>query len=146
MVKFFYGVIFCLCVFFAGSYFAGFTPLLLVWVYFLLSLITYIFYAIDKKASIKGRWRVPESRLHLLAFLGGWPGAFMAQQQLRHKTQKQPFSIIFSVMTFVNIALLAVLHSPWGLVAVHKVVAVTSQSLMVIGAQGYWVRGLIGYF
>jgi uncharacterized membrane protein YsdA (DUF1294 family) len=146
MVKFFYGLVASLGIFLAGAYFAGFTPLLLVWAYFLWSLTAYIFYAIDKKSSMRGRWRVPENRLHLLAFLGGWPGAIVAQQQLRHKTQKKSFIVIFSLMMLANITVLAALHSPWGLAIVHKIVAFFTQNAIALGAKGYWVRGLIGYF
>jgi uncharacterized membrane protein YsdA (DUF1294 family) len=54
----------------------------------LLSLITYLAYWHDKRrAQVAGR-RVRERTLHLLECAGGWPGAFVAQQLLRHKTAK----------------------------------------------------------
>lgn len=60
-----------------------------------MSALTFAVYAIDKAAARRHAWRVPESTLHLLALLGGWPGAVLAQQALRHKTRKQPFRRIF---------------------------------------------------
>ncbi len=48
-------------------------------------------YAQDKEAAQLGNRRIPENTLHVMAFLGGWPAAWLAQQKLRHKTQKQPF-------------------------------------------------------
>ena len=37
----------------------------------------------------------PERTLHLLALLGGWPGAILARRRFRHKTMKVPFLIAF---------------------------------------------------
>ncbi|MGO2242531.1 MAG: DUF1294 domain-containing protein, partial [Halomonas sp.] len=63
--------------------------------YAVVSAIAYITYAIDKKAAIKNRRRVSEKTLHLLGVMGGWPGALLAQQRLRHKTQKTAFQVTF---------------------------------------------------
>ncbi|OJA04199.1 DUF1294 domain-containing protein [Halomonas sp. QHL1] len=72
--------------------------------YALISVIAYITYAIDKKAAIKNRRRVSEKSLHLLGLVGGWPGALLAQQQLRHKTQKTAFQVTFWLTVVVNLA------------------------------------------
>ena len=69
-----------------------------------LSLLTYMVYWIDKSAAQNGNWRTSEKTLHLLALVGGWPGAMVAQQKLRHKTQKQPFRSIFWLTVIANIA------------------------------------------
>ncbi|WP_240919963.1 DUF1294 domain-containing protein [Paraglaciecola sp. 20A4] len=95
----------------AGSYGLGMTPLMLGLLYALLSLSAYVFYKKDKVAAIKGNWRVPEQTLHLLALFGGWPGAIIAQQRLRHKTQKVPFRVIFWLTLVVNVGLLVSLHT-----------------------------------
>jgi len=63
-----------------------------------------VVYAIDKRAARKNRWRIPEAQLHLLALLGGWPGAIIAQQVLRHKSVKPLFRIIFWISVGLNIA------------------------------------------
>jgi len=76
-----------------------------------LSLITYLIYWWDKSAARNGRWRTPETTLHLVAVLGGWPGALIAQQVLRHKTQKQPFRWVFWLTVLANIALLGLLST-----------------------------------
>lgn len=42
----------------------------------------------DKHSAVTGRWRMPETTLHGIELLGGWPGTLVAQQLLRHKTRK----------------------------------------------------------
>lgn len=69
-----------------------------------MSIATYLIYWLDKSAARKGYWRTPEITLHFLAVVGGWPGALIAQQTLRHKTQKQPFRWVFWLTVLVNIA------------------------------------------
>lgn len=69
-------------------------------------------YWFDKHAAIQRTARIRESTLHLLALLGGWPGAYAAQKVLRHKTVKQPFQAIFLVCVVVNIAGLILYSSP----------------------------------
>lgn len=71
-------------------------------VYGVLSLLCFIVYAIDKSAAVNGRWRTPESTLHLLALAGGWPGAILAQQWLRHKSSKLAFRIVFWCSVALN--------------------------------------------
>lgn len=82
--------------------------------YAVLSLITFFAYWKDKAAALAGRWRTPESTLHALAVLGGWPGAILAQQWLRHKSSKAQFQLIFWLTVVLNVAALVWLHSPWG--------------------------------
>ena len=81
--------------------------------YGVLSLITFFAYWKDKAAAQAGRWRTPESTLHALALLGGWPGAIFAQQWLRHKSSKSGFQAVFWLTVLLNVAALVWLHSPW---------------------------------
>lgn len=67
------------------------------------SLITFVVYAVDKRAAAMGRRRVSENSLHLLAFAGGWPGAIIAQQMLRHKTAKRSFRRVFWLTVATNV-------------------------------------------
>lgn len=92
----------------------GFLPRLILWAYLGMSLVTFAFYAMDKAAAKKGSQRTPESSLHTLALLGGWPGALYAQQLLRHKSRKQPFRSVFWVTLALNIAGLGYLVSDYG--------------------------------
>lgn len=72
--------------------------------YLLLSLTTYFTYMVDKDAAEQKAWRVSEANLHILALVGGWPGATLAQQFLRHKSKKMEFRVIHWLVTFINIA------------------------------------------
>ena len=78
----------------------------------IINVMTYWFYAQDKEAAQINQRRVPENTLHILAFLGGWPAAWLAQQRLRHKTQKQPFRKIYFCTIVFNILLILWLISP----------------------------------
>ncbi len=69
-------------------------PLPLI-VYGVMSIITLILYQADKQRAQHGQWRVAENMLHLAELLGGWPGALMAQYNLRHKNAKFSYQLIF---------------------------------------------------
>ena len=67
-----------------------------------ITVITWFIYFYDKKRAESGEWRVPESTLHLLEILGGWPSAFVAQRWLRHKTAKTSFKIVFWLIVLIH--------------------------------------------
>ena len=66
------------------------------------SLAAFMLYARDKLSAIRGGWRIPESTLHLVEAVGGWPGAYLAQQTMRHKTVKTSYQVTY-----------------WGIVSMH---------------------------
>lgn len=75
----------------------------LVLLYPVLSLLIFLLYAFDKRAAKAGKRRIAENTLHLLALLGGWPGALIAREKLRHKSQKQPFKSVLWLTILLNI-------------------------------------------
>jgi uncharacterized membrane protein YsdA (DUF1294 family)/cold shock CspA family protein len=81
---------------------AGKLPAVVFGAYVCLSFITFIAYAVDKSAARNNRWRTAERTLHLLALAGGWPGALVAQQLLRHKSKKESFRMAFWLTVLVN--------------------------------------------
>lgn len=81
-------------------------------VYLGASVVTFAVYAIDKAAATRRNRRTPEKTLHLLALAGGWPGALLAQQWLRHKSVKAEFRAIFWVTVVCNIVVFVVACSP----------------------------------
>ena len=77
----------------------------LIWMS-IMSLITFANYGWDKRCARLDRRRIPESRLHLCAALGGWPGAIAGRNFFRHKTQKVGFTFITAVIVLVHSILL----------------------------------------
>ena len=92
----------------------GRMPINLVLLYLGGSILTFILYAYDKSKAKRGAWRTPESTLHLFALAGGWPGAAIAQQTLRHKSQKKEFRFVFWLTVIANFCALAWLMSSRG--------------------------------
>ncbi|PPC76122.1 DUF1294 domain-containing protein [Pokkaliibacter plantistimulans] len=88
---------------------SGRLPVWLALCYLLLSLATFMVYAWDKRAARRQAWRTQESTLHLLALLGGWPGALCAQRWLRHKSSKGSFQWVFWLTVVVNMLALLLL-------------------------------------
>ncbi|WP_192891752.1 DUF1294 domain-containing protein [Vibrio bathopelagicus] len=108
--------------------FAESSKAVLVW-YLVVGVVTFFVYAKDKRAAINGNWRVPEKTLHILSVAGGWLGALIAQDKLRHKTQKQPFRSIYWLTVAVNVAAFVWTLTPSG------------QAIF-----GRWLSDLVGYF
>jgi uncharacterized membrane protein YsdA (DUF1294 family) len=87
-------------------------PLWVVGFYLVTSLICFMLYSVDKRRARFGGWRVSERTLLLWGCIGGWPGAIVAQQKLRHKTQKVRFRQAFWATVIVNVGLFVVLSTP----------------------------------
>ena len=96
------------------SVFLGKMPILILGLYIIASLATFLWYAKDKSAARKGAWPTPESTLHLMSLVGGWPGALIARQMLRHKSKKRPFRIIFWITVMMNCGAFTWLFTPEG--------------------------------
>jgi uncharacterized membrane protein YsdA (DUF1294 family) len=80
-----------------------------------LSLIAFLAYAIDKRRAVHSattsafRGRIPERTLHLLALLGGWPGALLAARLFHHKTRKLSFRLVTWLIVTLHLALVSYL-------------------------------------
>ncbi len=89
--------------YFRTSIFTGKTVLLfLVFQAISINICTFIAYGVDKRAAIKGGWRVPENSLHMLEFLGGWIGAWLGQKFFHHKTKKRSFQNTYRLMIILE--------------------------------------------
>lgn len=83
------------------------TNWIVVLLYFgLISALTFGMYWQDKQRAQKDGWRISENTLHAFEFAGGWPVAYLAQQKLRHKTQKKSYRIVY-----------------WAIVGLHQYIA-----------------------
>lgn len=74
-----------------------------------LSFLSFVLYGIDKQAARSRLWRIPENQLHVIALLGGWPGALLAQSFFNHKTRKRSFQGLFLLCVLINVIALAFL-------------------------------------
>ena len=77
---------------------------MLVGYYVGVSLLTFMAYGYDKNRAASQGWRVPESTLHMLSLLGGWPGALVGQQVFRHKRRKGSFMVVFWLTAILHCA------------------------------------------
>ena len=71
---------------------------------FVMSVVTFTAYGLDKRRSANGSRRIPEQTLHIMALLGGWPGALLGQRQFRHKTKKLSFLTVFWCVVVLHVA------------------------------------------
>ncbi|MFQ6334214.1 DUF1294 domain-containing protein [Methylophilus sp. 3sh_L] len=89
------------------SWLTGQLPQLYLWPYLIASALTLIIYRQDKIAAKNKQRRTPEMTLHVLALMGGWPGAVLAQTVFHHKSKKTSFQRLFWLTIFLNCVLLA---------------------------------------
>lgn len=89
-------------------------PLAVIVTYLIASSITFAAYARDKSAARRNTWRVKERTLHLLSLCCGWPGALIAQQYLRHKSQKISFRVVLVGTILINTGLFLGLFTAQG--------------------------------
>ena len=64
---------------------------------------------LDKKRSIKGQWRIPESRFFITALLLGSLGILLGMKLFRHKTKHWYFNAVNIVGILWQIGLIAFL-------------------------------------
>lgn len=109
-----YTVAFVFFIVVGGSVLVTGLPLSILIAYLAVSLVTFAAYARDKFAAQRGRWRTSEATLQLLSLAGGWPGAMVAQQMLRHKSRKRSFLAVFWLAVVLNCAAFAWIHTEDG--------------------------------
>lgn len=87
-----------------GTQYLGAPPAL---AYFLaINVVAYPVWAIDKRQSKAGGFRIPEWTLHLLSLAGGGVGGVIAMKTLRHKTRKKIFSLFHPALAGLSVAAL----------------------------------------
>ena len=72
---------------------------------FVVNLIAFILFAVDKYKSKKSKWRISERTLIGIALIGGSVGAFMSMKAFRHKTKHKKFTIGVPLILVAQIAL-----------------------------------------
>ena len=65
-------------------------------VYFLsINIIAFLLCFIDKRKAIKNKYRIPESTLLFISFIGGCFGMSIGMNLFHHKTHKLKFKLIY---------------------------------------------------
>ena len=71
-----------------------------------LNLLTFLVFGIDKWKAMKGRWRISEFTLLLLAVIGGSIGALLGMRVWHHKTKHLKFKYGVPLILLAQLALL----------------------------------------
>ena len=81
--------------------------------YYLLfiNIITFMMYGIDKLKAKKGKWRISEATLLLMAVIGGSIGAWAGMRIWHHKTLHKKFRYGIPTIIIMQIALVVYLYS-----------------------------------
>jgi len=70
-----------------------------------MSLISFFLMRYDKQCAIKGKWRVPEKVLFLVAALFGATGGTAGMLIFRHKTKHWYFAVFFPLMMVIQLVI-----------------------------------------
>lgn len=70
-----------------------------------INFIAFFAYGIDKLKAKKGKWRIPESALLLLAIIGGSIGAWLGIKVWHHKTLHKKFKYGIPLIVIIQIAI-----------------------------------------
>ena len=77
----------------------------------IINLIAVIVTIHDKRAAVKGTWRVKENTLLLISALGGSPAMYLTMLLIRHKTRKPKFMVVIPMILIAELIIIyLVLH------------------------------------
>ena len=76
-----------------------------------INIITFMVYGIDKLKAKKGKWRIPESTLLLLASVGGSIGAWCGVKVWHHKTMHKKFRYGIPLIMTIQIVIIIYLSN-----------------------------------
>ena len=78
----------------------------------IINIVSFLFFGVDKRKAAKGKWRISENTLLLLALLGGSSGILLGMVIFKHKINKIKFSIGIPLIFLLNkILLLTILNN-----------------------------------
>lgn len=69
----------------------------------IINVITFLAMWLDKQKAKKGKWRISESALFILAILGGSIGGIAGMYTFRHKTNKPRFTVGFPAILIIEV-------------------------------------------
>ena len=70
-----------------------------------INIATFFLYGIDKYKAKKGRWRISEATLLLIAVVGGSIGAWAGMRLWHHKTMHKKFKYGIPIIIILQVAL-----------------------------------------
>ena len=70
-----------------------------------INIATFFLYGIDKYKARKGRWRISEATLLLMAVVGGSIGAWTGMRLWHHKTMHKKFKYGIPIIIILQVAL-----------------------------------------
>ena len=81
--------------------------------YYLLviNIVSFFLYGIDKYKAKKGRWRISEATLLMMAVIGGSIGAWAGMRLWHHKTMHKKFKYGIPIIIILQVCLVVYLHS-----------------------------------
>ena len=69
------------------------------------NIVTFFLYGIDKYKAKKGRWRISEATLLMMAVIGGCIGAWAGMRLWHHKTMHKKFKYGIPVIIILQVAI-----------------------------------------
>ena len=76
-----------------------------------INIASFFLYGIDKYKAKKGRWRISEAILLLMAVIGGSIGAWAGMRLWHHKTMHKKFKYGIPIIIILQVALAVYLHT-----------------------------------
>lgn len=81
--------------------------ILLTMVYiFCLSIAGFAMMGIDKRRAVRGKWRITERTLYLIALLGGGIGSYLGMKCFHHKNKHLSFRILLPISALAYLLLI----------------------------------------
>lgn len=77
----------------------------LIYYLIFINIISFLSMFVDKKKAIKRKWRIKESTLFLLSFIGGSLGVLLGIYSFRHKTKHIKFTLGIPLILIVQVLL-----------------------------------------
>lgn len=81
--------------------------------YYLLAInaLSFILFGLDKYKAKKGKWRISEATLLMMAVIGGGIGAWAGMRLWHHKTMHKKFKYGIPAIIIMQVCLVAYLHT-----------------------------------
>lgn len=81
--------------------------------YYLLAInaLSFILFGLDKHKAKKGKWRISEATLMMMAVIGGSIGAWIGMRLWHHKTMHMKFKYGIPAIVILQVCLVVYLHT-----------------------------------